>query len=53
MKHFVADKNSLLSTSIRKVSRPAGPRFMIAGDIWGPWMKSTHFLFAGYFIYGT
>jgi len=53
MKHFVADKNSLLSILIRKVSRPVGPRFMNAGDIWDPWLKSTHFLVVDYFIYGT
>jgi hypothetical protein len=48
----MADKNGLLSNLIRKVSRPAGPRFMKAGEIWGTWLKSTHFLVAVYFIYG-
>jgi len=52
MKHFMADKNSLLSKLISKESRAAGPRFMNAGEIWGTLLKSTHFLVAGYFIYG-
>jgi hypothetical protein len=52
MKHFMADKNRVLSNLIRKASRPAGPRFMNAGEIWGTWLKSTHFLVESYFSYG-